>query len=45
MLDEDVRDKADIKLPADMTGRRFRKKKYAAVGVGIKLKTADFQLH
>jgi len=45
MLDADVRDKADIKLPADMTGRRFRKKNYAAFGVGIKLKTADFQLH
>ena len=48
-LDEDVRDKADIKLhlrrSADMIGRRIRKKNYAAFGVGIKLKTADFQLH
>jgi DNA polymerase-4 len=43
-----VRDKADIKLhlrrSADTIGRRLRKKNYAAFGVGIKLKTADFQI-
>jgi DNA polymerase IV len=47
-LDEDVRDKADITLhlrrSADTIGRRLRKKNYAAFGVGIKLKTADFQI-
>ena len=47
-LDEDVCDKADIKLhlrrSADTIGRRLRKKNYAALGVGIKLKTADFQI-
>lgn len=47
-LDEDVRDKADIKLhlrrSADTIGRRLRKKNYAAFGVGVKLKTADFQI-
>ena len=47
-LDEDVCDKADIKLhlrrSADTIGRQLRKKNYAALGVGIKLKTADFQI-
>jgi DNA polymerase IV len=47
-LDEDVRDKADIKLhlrrSADTIGRRLRKKNYAAFGVGVKLKTADFEI-
>ena len=47
-LDEDVCDKADIKLhlrrSADTIGRHLRKKNYAALGVGIKLKTADFQI-
>ena len=46
-LDEDVHDKAEIKFhlrrSADTIGRRLRKKNYAAFGVGIKLKTADFQ--
>lgn len=47
-LDEDVREKADIKYhlrrSADTVGRRLRKKKYVAFGVGLKLKTADFQI-
>ena len=47
-LDEDVRDKADIKFhlrrSADTIGRRLRKKSYVAFGVGVKLKTADFQI-
>ena len=47
-LDEDVRDKADIKFhlrrSADTIGRRLRKKNYVAFGVGVKLKTADFQI-
>jgi DNA polymerase IV len=47
-LDEDVCDKADIKLhlrrSADTIGRRLRKKNYAAFGVGVKLKTANFQI-
>ena len=47
-LDEDVHEKADIKFhlrrSADTIGRRLRKKNYAAFGVGIKLKTADFQM-
>ncbi len=47
-LDEDVREKADIKYhlrrSADAVGRRLRKKKYVAFGVGVKLKTADFQI-
>ncbi len=47
-LDEDVRDKADIKFhlrrSADTIGRRLRKKSYVAFGVGIKLKSADFQI-
>jgi DNA polymerase-4 len=47
-LDKDVRSKADIKFhlrrSADTIGRRLRKKNYAAFGVGVKLKTADFQI-
>ena len=47
-LDEDVCDKADIRFhlrrSADTIGRRLRKKNYAAFGVGIKLKTAEFQI-
>jgi DNA polymerase-4 len=47
-LDEDLSDKAGIKLhmrrSADVIGRRLRKKSYLAFGVGLKLKTANFQL-
>ena len=47
-LEEDVREKAAIKFhlrrSADTIGRRLRKKNYAAFGVGVKLKTADFQI-
>jgi DNA polymerase-4 len=47
-LDEDVREKAEIKFhlrrSADAIGRRLRKKSYVAFGVGVKLKTADFQI-
>jgi DNA polymerase IV len=47
-LDEDVREKAAIKFhlrrSADTIGRRLRKKNYVAFGVGVKLKTADFQI-
>ena len=47
-LDEDVREKADIKFhlrrSADTIGRRLRKKNYVAFGVGVKLKTAEFQI-
>ena len=47
-LDKDVREKADIKFQlrqsADTIGRRLRKKSHVAFGVGIKLKTAEFQL-
>jgi len=47
-LDQDVREKADIKFhlrrSADTIGRRLRKKNYVAFGVGVKLKTADFQI-
>lgn len=47
-LDKDVRAKAEIKLhlrrSAVVIGRRLRKKNYVAFGVGVKLKTADFQL-
>ena len=47
-LDRDVSDKADIKFhmrrSADVIGRRLRKKNYLAFGVGLKLKTANFQL-
>ena len=47
-LDRDVSEKADIKFhmrrSADLIGRRLRKKNYLAFGVGLKLKTASFQL-
>jgi DNA polymerase IV len=47
-LDEDVREMADIKFhlrrSADTIGRRLRKKNYVAFGVGIKLKTTQFQI-
>jgi DNA polymerase-4 len=47
-LDSDLSDKADIKFhmrrSADVIGRRLRKKNYLAFGVGLKLKTAKFQL-
>ena len=46
-LDKDVHEKADIKFhlrrSADTIGRRLRKKSYVAFGVGVKLKTTDFQ--
>jgi DNA polymerase-4 len=47
-LDEDVHDKVDIRFhlrrSADTIGRRLRKKNYVAFGVGIKLKTTEFQI-
>ena len=47
-LDRDVSEKADIKFhmrrSADLIGRRLRKKNCLAFGVGLKLKTANFQL-
>jgi len=47
-LDEDVHEKADIRFhlrrSADTIGRRLRKKNYVAFGVGVKLKTTDFQI-
>jgi DNA polymerase-4 len=47
-LDKDVREKAEIKLhlrqSADAIGRRLRQKSYVAFGVGVKLKTTDFQI-
>lgn len=47
-LEKDVRAKADIKLhlrqSAETIARRLRKKGYVAFGVGIKLKTASFQI-
>jgi len=47
-LDRDVSEKADIKFhmrrSADVIVRRLRKKNYLAFGVGLKLKTANFQL-
>jgi DNA polymerase-4 len=47
-LATDVRARSDIKLhlrrSAETIARRLRKKSYAALGVGIKLKTADFQI-
>ena len=47
-LEKDVREKADIKLylrrSADVIGRRLRQKRYTAFGVGVKLKTTDFQI-
>ena len=43
-----MREKADIKFhlrrSADTIGRRLRKKSYVAFGVGIKLKTTEFQI-
>ena len=47
-LDRDISEKADIKFhmrrSADVIGRRLRKKNCLAFGVGLKLKTASFQL-
>ena len=47
-LDEDVCEKADIKFhlrrSADAIGRRLRNKSHVAFGVGVKLKTTDFQI-
>ena len=47
-LDKDVYEKAKIKLhlrrSAEAIGRRLRQKRYVAVGVGVKLKTTDFQI-
>jgi DNA polymerase IV len=47
-LEEDVRAKSDIERhlhrSADAIGRRLKKKSYVAFGVGIKLKTSDFQI-
>jgi DNA polymerase-4 len=47
-LDKDMREKADIKYhlrrSADIIARRLRKKSYVAFGVGVKLKTTDFQI-
>ena len=47
-LDNDVRDKVDIKLhlrrAADRIASRLRRKSYVAFGVGIKLKTASFHI-
>jgi DNA polymerase-4 len=47
-LDKDVREKVDIKIhlrrAADRIGSRLRRKGYVAFGVGIKLKTASFQI-
>jgi DNA polymerase-4 len=47
-LDKDVREKVDIEFhlrrSADAIGRRLRKKSYVAFGVGVKLKTTNFQL-
>ena len=47
-LDDDLRERADIKLhlrrSADTIGRRLKKKNYVAFGVGIKLKTTEFQI-
>jgi DNA polymerase-4 len=47
-LDKDVRAKSDIERhlhrSADAIGRRLKKKSYVAFGVGIKLKTKEFQI-
>lgn len=47
-LEKDVREAAEIKLhlrrSADAIGRRLRKKRYLAFGVGVKLKKTDFQI-
>jgi DNA polymerase IV len=47
-LETDVSGKAHLKphlrRSADVIGRRLRQKRYVAFGVGVKLKTADFQI-
>lgn len=47
-LERDISDEATIRLhlrrAADTIGRRLRKKNYVALGVGVKLKTADFKI-
>jgi DNA polymerase-4 len=47
-LARDVSEKADIKFhmrrSADVIGRRLRSKNYLAFGVGLKLKTAQFEI-
>jgi DNA polymerase-4 len=47
-LERDVCGKAEIRLylrrSADAIGRRLRQKGYVAFGMGVKLKTADFQI-
>jgi DNA polymerase-4 len=47
-LDKDVYEKAEIRIhlrrSAEAIGRRLRLKSYMAFGVGVKLKTADFQI-
>ncbi|MGB6967833.1 MAG: hypothetical protein WBD76_01045, partial [Methyloceanibacter sp.] len=47
-LEKDISGNADIKLylrrSADAIGRRLRQKRYVAFGVGVKLKTTDFQI-
>jgi DNA polymerase-4 len=47
-LAKDVRARSDLKLhlrrSAETVARRLRKKSYAALGVGIKLKTSNFQI-
>jgi DNA polymerase-4 len=47
-LEKDVRKKTDIRLhlrrSADAIGRRLRQKGYVAFGIGVKLKTAEFQI-
>jgi DNA polymerase-4 len=47
-LEKDVSEKAEIKLhlrrSADVIGRRLRENHYLAFGVGVKLKTSDFQI-
>jgi DNA polymerase-4 len=47
-LERDVKERADIRFhmrrSADVIGRRLRKKNYLAFGVGLKLKTTQFEL-
>jgi DNA polymerase-4 len=47
-LEKDVREQAEIKFhlrrSAEAIGRRLRQKRYVAFGVGVKLKTTDFQI-
>jgi len=47
-LDKDVRETTEIKLhlrrSAEAIGRRLRQQRYLAFGVGVKLKTTDFQI-